>query len=111
VHDATPHTPGPVTTNRRHLLRQAAALGVGAPLAILLSRSGIARALAAAQDATPAAMDGPLPSWLPGERRDAILDFIATVTDEASEDYVLPTERFATFDMDGTLIVSHPMYA
>jgi phosphoserine phosphatase len=111
VHDATPHTPGPVTTNRRHLLRQAAALGVGAPLAILLSRSGIARALAAAQDATPAAMDGPLHSWLPGERRDAILDFIATVTDEASEDYVLPTERFATFDMDGTLIVSHPMYA
>ena len=100
----------PVTTSRRHLLRQVAALGLGAPLAILLSRSEVSQALARQQTATPTAGDV-LPSWLPGERRDAILDFVAAVTDEAGEDYVAPAERFATFDMDGTLIVSHPMYA
>jgi phosphoserine phosphatase len=110
--DAVNSTCGPSGISRRRLLRQAAALGAGAPLAILLSRTEVANALARAQDdATPVTADGPLPSWRPGERRDAILDFVAAVTDDANDTYVLPEERFATFDMDGTLIVSHPMYA
>ena len=104
-----PRQPG---MSRRHLLGRVAALSAGAPLALLLNRTEVAAALARAQgDATPVTSDGPLPSWLPSERRDAILDFVAAVTDDASDTYVLPVERFATFDMDGTLIVSHPMYA
>lgn len=101
----------PASITRRHLLRRTAALGLGAPLAVLLSRTQVAQALGRARaGATPAAGDV-LPSWLPGERRDAILDFVAAVTDEAGAGYVAPAERFATFDLDGTLIVSHPMYA
>lgn len=104
-------TPRPAGITRRHLLRQTAALGLGAPLAVLLSRTEVAGALSRSQTgATPAAGDV-LPSWLPGERREAILAFVAAVTDEAGAGYVAPAERFATFDMDGTLIVSHPMYA
>jgi phosphoglycolate phosphatase-like HAD superfamily hydrolase len=110
--DAVNPTPGSSGISRRRLLRQAAALGAGAPLAILLSRAEVAAALARAHDdATPVAADGPLPSWRPSARRDAILDFVDAVTNEANDTYVLPDERFATFDMDGTLIVSHPMYA
>ena len=109
---ATGPTPPGRGTSRRQLLRQAAALGVGAPLAALLGRTEVADALSQYQtEATPAASDAVLPSWRPGERRDAILGFVAAVTDEAGAEFVAPAERFATFDLDGTLMVSHPMYA
>ena len=41
---------------------------------------------------------------------DAILAFVATVTDEASPDYVPPAQRIATFDNDGNLWAEQPMY-
>jgi phosphoglycolate phosphatase-like HAD superfamily hydrolase len=53
----------------------------------------------------------PLPSWNDGPAKQAILNFIRTTTDPASQDFVPPEERIATFDQDGTLWVEHPMYS
>lgn len=52
----------------------------------------------------------PLPSWNDGPAKKAVLDFVRVTTDRASPKYVQPEERIATFDQDGTLWVSHPMY-
>jgi phosphoglycolate phosphatase-like HAD superfamily hydrolase len=99
-------------TSRRRFLQQAAALGLGAPMVALLGRAEVTNALARHQTgATPVAGSEMLPSWRPGERREAMLSFVAAVTDESGANYVAPAERFATFDLDGTLMVSHPMYA
>lgn len=53
----------------------------------------------------------PLPSWNEGPAKHAILEFIRTTTDQTSPNYVLPEERIATFDQDGTLWVEHPIYS
>ena len=52
----------------------------------------------------------PLSSWNKGPAKQAILEFVAAVTDENSNDYVAPADRIATFDNDGTLWVEYPMY-
>jgi phosphoserine phosphatase len=52
----------------------------------------------------------PLPSWNDGAARSAILEFVRVATDKAGPKYVPPEQRIATFDMDGTLWVEHPMY-
>ena len=57
-----------------------------------------------------ACADTPLPSWNDGPAKTAILDFVAAVTDEGSEDFVKPADRIATFDNDGTLWVEKPVY-
>ncbi len=51
-----------------------------------------------------------LKSWNDTPTRQAILDFVAAVTDEASPQYVPPAERIAVFDNDGTLWCEKPMY-
>ena len=51
-----------------------------------------------------------LPSWNDGPAKKAILEFVAAVTDKNGKDYVLPSERIATFDNDGTLWVEQPIY-
>ncbi len=51
-------------------------------------------------DPAPAAS---LPSWNEGAPKQAIVDFVARVTDPASADYMPPAERIAVFDNDGTL--------
>jgi len=53
---------------------------------------------------------GPLPSWNDGPTKQAILEFVQKTTDKSSPDFVPPAERIATFDNDGTLWPSHPMY-
>jgi len=59
---------------------------------------------------TPAQASDLLPSWKDGATKSAIVDFVAAVTDESNENYVPPAERIATFDNDGTLWPSHPIY-
>jgi phosphoserine phosphatase len=54
--------------------------------------------------------DDPLPSWNDGPAKQAIVEFVAAVTDQNGKDYVVPSERIATFDNDGTLWVEYPMY-
>jgi len=64
--------------------------------------------LAASTRAT--AQTDPLPSWNDGTAKKAIVDFVQATTDKASPKFVPPEERIATFDQDGTLWVSHPIY-
>jgi phosphoglycolate phosphatase-like HAD superfamily hydrolase len=58
----------------------------------------------------PALAQDPLPYWNEGPAKQAILDFVKATTDPASPKFVPPEARLATFDQDGTLWVSHPMY-
>ena len=57
------------------------------------------------------ATDDALPSWNDGPAKSAIIGFVQATTDKSSSKFVPPAERIATFDQDGTLWVSHPMYA
>ncbi len=56
------------------------------------------------------AADDLLPSWNDGAAKAAIVDFVKATTAEGSPTYVAPEDRIATFDNDGTLWPSHPMY-
>jgi phosphoserine phosphatase len=76
-------------------VQQAAALALAASLAV-----------ASQADAGT----DPLPSWNDGAAKQGILAFVRVATDEASPHFVPPAERIATFDNDGTLWPSHPMY-
>jgi len=52
----------------------------------------------------------PLPSWNDTEAKARIIEFVESVTDPASPDYVTPEARIATFDNDGTLWAEQPLY-
>jgi len=52
----------------------------------------------------------PLPSWNEGKTKQSIIDFVNTVTDENSPNYVKPEDRISTFDNDGTLWSEKPLY-
>ena len=52
----------------------------------------------------------PLPSWNDGSTKQAILGFVQRATDRTGPGFVPLPERIATFDNDGTLWPSHPMY-
>jgi hypothetical protein len=65
--------------------------------------------LAALTAALAHAMD-PLASWNNRPAKQAILEFVQKTTDQSGPDFVPPAERIATFDNDGTLWPSHPMY-
>jgi len=51
-----------------------------------------------------------LPSWNDGSTKDAIVEFVARVTDPNSPDFVPEAERIATFDNDGNLWSERPVY-
>jgi phosphoserine phosphatase len=51
-----------------------------------------------------------LPSWNDGPAKQAILAFVQATTTQGSASFVPPEDRIATFDQDGTLWVSHPLY-
>lgn len=52
----------------------------------------------------------PLPSWNEGPSKTRILEFVASVSDPGSPDFVPEAERIATFDNDGTLWSEQPLY-
>jgi phosphoserine phosphatase len=54
-------------------------------------------------------MASPLPSWRDGAAKQAILDFVADVTNRDGAGYLPPAERVATFDNDGTLWCEQPL--
>jgi phosphoserine phosphatase len=83
----------------------------------MLTRFGVLAALAIFATAPltspafgQAAQADPLPSWNDGPRKSALLAFVHETTDQGSAKFVPPEKRIATFDMDGTLWVEHPMY-
>lgn len=57
-----------------------------------------------------AAKTDPLPSWNEGTAKQAIVDFVAEVTDKSNPNYVPPADRIATFDNDGCLWSEQPYY-
>ncbi|MFN9693038.1 MAG: HAD family hydrolase [Synechococcaceae cyanobacterium] len=59
---------------------------------------------------SPAHCADPLPSWSAGKAKQAILAFVAKVTQPGSANFVAPAERIATFDNDGTLWAEQPVY-
>jgi hypothetical protein len=86
--------------NRRALL---------SALAALPAVSGtFLTAAALAQTASPS---GALPSWNDGPAKQSVIDFVRAATEQGGPKFVLPEERIATFDQDGTLWVEHPMYS
>ncbi len=50
----------------------------------------------------------PLPSWVDGANKSAILEFVRRVTTSGSPDFVPAADRVATFDNDGTLWPEEP---
>ncbi|MBV8270800.1 MAG: haloacid dehalogenase-like hydrolase [Cupriavidus sp.] len=60
--------------------------------------------------ATSAASEATLASWRDGAARQAIVKFVADVTQQGSPNFVPPAERIAVFDNDGTLWSEQPLY-
>ena len=60
--------------------------------------------------ASPAMGQEPLPSWNDTAAKSAIVEFVQSVTDEASPAFVPVAERIAVFDNDGTLWSEQPAY-
>jgi phosphoglycolate phosphatase-like HAD superfamily hydrolase len=60
--------------------------------------------------AQTATSGGSLPSWNDGAAKQAIIDFVRATSDRSSPSYLVPEDRIAVFDQDGTLWVEHPMY-
>lgn len=52
----------------------------------------------------------PLPSWADTGAKDAIIEFVQSVTEPGSDRYVTPDARIAVFDNDGTLWAEQPYY-
>ena len=52
----------------------------------------------------------PLPSWNEGASKSSIISFVQKTTTKGSPDYVVPAERIAVFDNDGTLWSEQPLY-
>jgi len=81
---------------------------------VLLSAMAVLPTAYALLDATstPAQTPAPgqLPTWNDGPAKQAIFDFVRATTDRSSPHYVVPEERVAVFDQDGTLWVEHPLY-
>ena len=51
-----------------------------------------------------------LPSWNDGKNKQSIVNFVKRATTKGGKDFVLPAERIAVFDNDGTLWAEQPLY-
>jgi len=60
--------------------------------------------------ASNATADDPLPSWNDGPAKQAIIDFVAQVSEKGGSDFVPAAARIAVFDNDGTLWAEQPLY-
>lgn len=75
---------------------------IGYSFALLIALTGCQ-----ISDETPTG--DPLPSWQTGETKRKIIDFVETVTDPGSANYVAVEDRVAAFDHDGTLLPEMPL--
>ena len=51
----------------------------------------------------------PLSSWNPCATKDSVINFVEEVTDPTHPSHVMPEDRIAVFDNDGTLMCEQPM--
>jgi len=56
------------------------------------------------------AKSDPLPSWNDTSTKKYIIEFVETVINPSSKDFVIIEDRIATFDNDGTLWIEQPLY-
>ncbi len=73
-------------------------------------RVTVVAALAGLAVASIAYAADPLPSWNDGAAKRSVLQFVTRVTQEGGLNYVLPAQRIAVFDNDGTLWAEQPLY-
>ncbi|NLZ05968.1 MAG: haloacid dehalogenase-like hydrolase [Phycisphaerae bacterium] len=73
-------------------------------------RVTVVAALAGLAVASIAYAADPLPSWNDGAAKRSVLQFVTRVTQEGGLNYVLPAQRIAAFDNDGTLWAEQPLY-
>lgn len=59
---------------------------------------------------TTAQAKDPLPSWNEGKAKQAIIEFVKSVSTKSNPSYVPSAERIAVFDNDGTLWAEQPLY-
>lgn len=57
-----------------------------------------------------AAPKDPLPSWNEGSTKQAIVEFVQSVSNQSSQNYVPVEDRIAVTDNDGTLWAEQPLY-
>ena len=62
------------------------------------------------QPVSQATATDPLPSWVDGPVKEALLDFVRHASSPGDPEFVPEDDRVAVFDNDGTLWVEHPMY-
>ena len=55
-------------------------------------------------------MTDPLPSWTDGPAKQAIVTFVRKPRVRVTPKFLMPEERIATFDQDGTFWVEQPAY-
>ena len=75
----------------------------------MLARYALAVVAVLCLMASPLLAD-PLPSWRDTDAKARIMDFVESVTDPQSDQYVTPPDRIAVFDNDGTLWSEKPFY-
>jgi len=80
-----------------------------APGSALGSAFGSAATQPASAPAAKAVKTDPLPSWNDGATKQAILDFVDSVTRAGAPTFVPVPERVAVFDNDGTLVCEKPI--
>ncbi len=80
-------------------------------MVIVLSVLMLINVLCAQTSATAAESD-PLSLWTDGcESKEALVNYITTITDESSADFIPVQDRIAVFDLDGTLFCeTDPVY-
>lgn len=80
----------------------------GLHAALLVALAIMSSAIGLASDVRAASPTDPLPSWRDGDAKAAIIQFVERVTTPGA-DYVMPVERIAVFDNDGTLCPELPV--
>ena len=77
---------------------------------VFLALSFTTASLTSARTVSASGAAAPLPSWKNGPSKQDIIQFVQEVTNKSSPDYVLPADRIATFDNDGSLLSERPVY-
>ncbi|CAA0087050.1 Uncharacterised protein [Starkeya nomas] len=57
------------------------------------------------------AQQDPLPSWNEGAAKKAIIELVGQTTTQGGSGFVVPADRIAVFDQDGTTWAEHPLYS
>ncbi len=77
---------------------------IGLPYCLLIALVVLPKPIVHAQS------DDPLPAWNDDNAKQAIVQFVETVTARGEAGFVPPDERVAVFDNDGTLWAEQPLY-